>query len=199
MEKIEKIEKRYDPQISGSFHPLSQPFGIVLTLSILISLQSSTPALTAEPGTRLQVPLGWIETTESAQSQRWKPAARPKMRGSLFLPCHYFDYAVGTSTGGSVIPFGFSYVALIGHSLIAIMLGRLRMTVNDCIAEFQDLGEKVFGHPRLALPGLTAIMPRDKYDHIELEKAIKDIVRKQGPEFYSDTLFRQPNDTMCRT
>ena len=33
------------------------------------------------------------------------------------LPCHYFDYMYGTSTGG----------------LISVMLGRLRMTVPQCL------------------------------------------------------------------
>ena len=49
-----------------------------------------------------------------------------------FLPCHYCDYIGGTSTGG----------------LIAIMLSRLRMSVDDCIREYIRLGEEVFGQPR---------------------------------------------------
>ena len=50
---------------------------------------------------------------------------------SLYLPCHYFDYVAGTSTGG----------------LIAIMLGRLRMTVDDCIEEYEHLSARVFQKP----------------------------------------------------
>ena len=38
-------------------------------------------------------------------------------------PCDYFDMIGGTSTGG----------------LIAIMLGRLQMTVNNCISAYRDL------------------------------------------------------------
>ncbi|AEO64088.1 1e61e135-7bb5-4506-85fe-6b40823d76de [Thermothielavioides terrestris] len=37
-----------------------------------------------------------------------------------YLPCHYFDYIAGTSVGG----------------LVAIMLGMLGMSVDDCIDEF---------------------------------------------------------------
>ncbi|KAK4171585.1 hypothetical protein QBC36DRAFT_382447 [Triangularia setosa] len=43
-------------------------------------------------------------------------------------PCDYFDIISGTSTGG----------------LIAIMLGRLRMTVDDCINAYASLSESVF-------------------------------------------------------
>ena len=45
-----------------------------------------------------------------------------------YLPCHYFDYVSGTSTGG----------------LIAIMLGRLRMSVDEAIEEYKRLSAKVF-------------------------------------------------------
>ena len=45
-----------------------------------------------------------------------------------WLPCHYFDYCTGTSTGG----------------LIAIMLGRLRMNIDDCIKAYEDLSDSVF-------------------------------------------------------
>ena len=50
---------------------------------------------------------------------------------SFYLPCHYFDYISGTSTGG----------------LIAIMLGRLRMNVDDCIEEYEHLSARVFQKP----------------------------------------------------
>ncbi|MCJ1381385.1 hypothetical protein MMC17_004495 [Xylographa soralifera] len=51
---------------------------------------------------------------------------------SDFRPCHYFDYIAGTSTGG----------------LIAIMLGRLRMSVDDAITVYTELESKVFVRPR---------------------------------------------------
>ncbi|KAG9077252.1 hypothetical protein FS749_010876, partial [Ceratobasidium sp. UAMH 11750] len=43
-------------------------------------------------------------------------------------PCEYFDLIAGTSTGG----------------LIAIMLGRLRMSVDDCIKQYHRLAKKIF-------------------------------------------------------
>lgn len=47
---------------------------------------------------------------------------------SRYLPCHYFDYVSGTSTG----------------ALIAIMLGRLCMNIDACIEEYEHLSASVF-------------------------------------------------------
>ncbi|KIO27731.1 hypothetical protein M407DRAFT_53822, partial [Tulasnella calospora MUT 4182] len=43
-------------------------------------------------------------------------------------PCDYFDLIGGTSTGG----------------LIAIMLGRLRMSIPECIAAYAELSKLIF-------------------------------------------------------
>ncbi|OJD32035.1 calcium-independent phospholipase a2-gamma [Diplodia corticola] len=51
------------------------------------------------------------------------PDETPKNHDAGYLPCHYFDFAGGTSTGG----------------LIAILLGRLRMTVDEAITAYEDL------------------------------------------------------------
>lgn len=70
------------------------------------------------------------------------------------LPCHYFDYMYGTSTGG----------------LIAVMLARLRMTVLQCLDIYREVGHKLFGHRRNVLPLAT------KYHHKPLEDAVRRIV-----------------------
>ncbi|KAJ7878256.1 acyl transferase/acyl hydrolase/lysophospholipase [Mycena leptocephala] len=44
------------------------------------------------------------------------------------LPCNYFDLIGGTSTGG----------------LIALMLGRLRMSVKDAVKAYGELSKEVF-------------------------------------------------------
>lgn len=71
------------------------------------------------------------------------------------LPCHYFDYMYGTSTGG----------------LIATMLGRLRMSVPQCLEIYRQVGNDLFGHKRSVLPLTT------KYHHKPLEKAVQRIVK----------------------
>ncbi|KAI0379889.1 FabD/lysophospholipase-like protein [Hypomontagnella monticulosa] len=76
-----------------------------------------------------------------------------------FLPCHYFDYIAGTSTGG----------------LIAIMLGRFRMTVDDCIHEYKSLSGKVFGKSR-PLHALNSPFPFCKYNTKKFEEVIKDVI-----------------------
>ena len=44
-----------------------------------------------------------------------------------YRPCHYFDYIGGSSTGG----------------LIALMLGRMRMSVDDALTSYQKLSENI--------------------------------------------------------
>lgn len=85
-----------------------------------------------------------------AGSKRWT------FNEDELLPCHYFDYMYGTSTGG----------------LISVMLARLRMTVPQCLEIYRQVGEDLFGHRRNVLPLAT------KYRHKPLEKAVQRIVRE---------------------
>lgn len=55
------------------------------------------------------------------------------------------------------------------------MLSRFRMTVDDCIKEYQTLGAKVFGHPRPLAKG--AILWH-KFDYRTLEAVIKDVTQR---------------------
>ena len=73
------------------------------------------------------------------------------------------------------------------------------MSTDECIEEYEQLGGRIFGHPRRFHRRNTRIVPREKYDHLELEKAIKDIVKKRSPLQDHGTMFRQPDDMMCRT
>ncbi|KAF2190033.1 FabD/lysophospholipase-like protein [Zopfia rhizophila CBS 207.26] len=77
---------------------------------------------------------------------------RPSEKGELLRPCDYFDLICGTSTGG----------------LIAIMLGRLRYTVQDAIGVYLSLTETVF----------TSISPDTDaaFDHKVLEEQIKGVI-----------------------
>jgi hypothetical protein len=76
------------------------------------------------------------------------------------LPCHYFDFMYGTSTGG----------------LIATMLGRLRMTTAECLEVYRSVGDDLFGRRKSSLPLAT------KYYHEPLERAVQKIVGKQCHE-----------------
>ncbi|TLD38810.1 FabD/lysophospholipase-like protein [Venturia nashicola] len=84
-----------------------------------------------------------------------------------YLPAHYFDYVGGTSTGG----------------LISIMLGRLRMSVEDCMREYEKLSDDIFGHPRLASVKGPVPWLRDKYNGETIQKAVEDVIsRRMSPE-----------------
>ncbi|EMD85806.1 hypothetical protein COCC4DRAFT_207232 [Bipolaris maydis ATCC 48331] len=85
---------------------------------------------------------------------------RREFKEDELLPCHYFDYMYGTSTGG----------------LISVMLARLRMTVPQCLEIYRKVGNELFGHRRNILPLAT------KYDHKPLEKAVQDIVKQYCKE-----------------
>lgn len=74
-------------------------------------------------------------------------------KATLLLPCHYFDFIIGTSTGG----------------LIAVMLGRLRLDMDACIHAYKQLGTYIFGNWRWWR--LT------KYDHRRLRRAVKFVVK----------------------
>ncbi|KAF2859516.1 FabD/lysophospholipase-like protein [Piedraia hortae CBS 480.64] len=70
------------------------------------------------------------------------------------LPCHYFDFMYGTSTGG----------------LIATLLGRLRMTVSESLELYRHVGNDLFGKQRSHIPLMT------KYRHQPLEHAVQEVV-----------------------
>jgi hypothetical protein len=76
------------------------------------------------------------------------------------LPCHYFDFMYGTSTGG----------------LISIILGRLRMSVTEGLELYRKVGDDLFGRRRSRIPLMT------KYYHEPLEKAVRDVVSKRCSE-----------------
>lgn len=83
-------------------------------------------------------------------------STRQEFNENELLPCHYFDYMYGTSTGG----------------LISVMLARLRMTVPQCLEIYRRVGQELFGHRRNILPLAT------KYHSEPLEKAVQEIVRQ---------------------
>lgn len=76
------------------------------------------------------------------------------------LPCHYFDYMWGTSTGG----------------LVALMLGRLRMSVTQALEVYRGVGDTIFGDKRwLNARGINFLAT--KYKHLNVKKAVMEITR----------------------
>lgn len=103
-------------------------------------------------------PAGALEPPEPAL-ERNSPSSPPEGTTAFedsLLPCHYFDYMYGTSTGG----------------LIATMLGRLRMNIPQCLKIYREVSDGLFGKKRSVIPLTT------KYYHKPLEIAVKGIVKQ---------------------
>ncbi|KAG5758689.1 hypothetical protein H9Q72_013178 [Fusarium xylarioides] len=81
-------------------------------------------------------------------------------RVDRYLPCHYFDYIAGTSTGG----------------LSSIMLGRLRMSVDQALDTYKSFGNAVFGKPRRFHELSLSYWPRAKYSCRQTREAYKKII-----------------------
>jgi patatin-like phospholipase/acyl hydrolase len=95
-------------------------------------------------------------------------------------PCDFFDMICGTSTGG----------------LIAIMLGRLKLSVSDCILEYKKLSASVFTkcHHRMNWKGEI----QGRFSHEALEEGVKDLLRRLNlPE---NELLKEANgNPSCKT
>ncbi|THZ03199.1 phospholipase, patatin family protein, partial [Aureobasidium pullulans] len=91
-------------------------------------------------------------------------------------PCDYFDVIGGTSTGG----------------LIAIMLGRLDMSVDECIKAYTELSATVF-HKKHRIPVDIKGNLKERYDSKVLEQAIKQIIRDRNLD--ENTLLKDPQGT----
>ncbi|KAF4167438.1 hypothetical protein CNMCM6936_005054 [Aspergillus lentulus] len=79
-------------------------------------------------------------------------------------PCEVFDLIGGTSTGG----------------LIAIMLGRLEMDVDECISAYIELTKVIFEEKLNLLPFGGALKMRSRFDSGKLKDAIMDITARHG-------------------
>ena len=80
------------------------------------------------------------------------------------------------------------------------MLSRLRMSVDDCIAEYLALGGQVFGKPRhfhqLIWP--LAWLDRTKYNATKLENAIHQVLERRGERVERNGYFKS-EEGLCRT
>jgi len=94
-------------------------------------------------------------------------------------PCDYFDMIGGTSTGG----------------LIAIMLGRLGMDVNECIKAYKAISPKIFTkvHHRINFKGRV----QGRFDHTAIEAGVKELLKRGGLE--EDARLQHSGPHMCKT
>ena len=76
------------------------------------------------------------------------------------------------------------------------MLGRLSMTVEECLEAYETLSVKAFGKPR-RFHFKNCWIPRNKYDHGPLEDAIREVVELRCGQ--ANAILNQPKKDMCRT
>ncbi|KAH9207828.1 acyl transferase/acyl hydrolase/lysophospholipase, partial [Leptodontidium sp. 2 PMI_412] len=104
-------------------------------------------------------------------------------------PCDHFDLMGGTSTGG----------------LIAIMLGRLRMSVKDCIDAYTTLMDNIFvkqrhrvkiGKDKKLTEPNTWVDVQGKFDDEVLEEAVRTILKKFG--YKEDELLKDASPSGCK-
>lgn len=104
--------------------------------------------------------------------ERLNPASPPK-------PCEYFDLIGGTSTGG----------------LIALMLGRLQMSIDEAIQAYEDLSPKIFEKQRHRVSVWGKVQGR--FSHEELEDAVKRMMSKLKMD--GKSLLKDERSSACRT
>lgn len=85
-------------------------------------------------------------------------------------PCEVFDLIGGTSTGG----------------LIAIMLGRLGISVDQAIEEYRDLSKEIFGDKKM-------FFSDGIFKATNLQKAIQSVVQRYDPQGDPNAKLLQPD------
>ncbi|KAJ7878236.1 FabD/lysophospholipase-like protein, partial [Mycena leptocephala] len=91
-------------------------------------------------------------------------------------PCNYFDLIGGTSTGG----------------LIALMLGRLRMSVKDAVKAYGELSKEVFSD-------VKSQGSDGRFKASKLEKAIKGIVGSHSASQDPEEGMEDTREHPCKT
>ncbi|MCJ1306925.1 hypothetical protein MMC25_000569 [Agyrium rufum] len=105
---------------------------------------------------------------------------RKKESKPVVRPCDVFDLIGGTSTGG----------------LIAIMLGRLEMTVEACIIAYEELMKSVFEAQSNWLPIGWTGNTKARFDSVKLRKAIENVVTDSGAS--TEELLNNGQERGCR-
>ncbi|KAI9858936.1 MAG: hypothetical protein M1813_007238 [Trichoglossum hirsutum] len=105
-------------------------------------------------------------------------------RGKKLEPWQEFDLIGGTSTGG----------------LLAIMLGRLRMSLDDCQDAYLNLSERIFQPVRssanVAGRLVDFVQANGKFDASRLEECVKQILKDQGKK--ESELLKEDDTDTCK-
>ncbi|OXV07447.1 hypothetical protein Egran_04789 [Elaphomyces granulatus] len=107
-----------------------------------------------------------------------------RQRGKKLEPWQEFDLIGGTSTGG----------------LLAIMLGRLRMSLDDCEAAYLNISRRIFQPIRHRAnkigQAVDFLQANGKFDAAKLEDCIKEILAELKMD--QDMLLKEDDDKACK-
>jgi hypothetical protein len=78
--------------------------------------------------------------------------------------------------------------------LIAIMLGRLRMSIDECIDAYLSISDRVFQIKRHRSTVKDEIQGR--FDSHELERAVKKVIKAQG--LSEEALLKGVSENSCK-
>lgn len=94
-------------------------------------------------------------------------------------PCDYFDMIGGTSTGG----------------LIALMLGRLGMTIDECTEAYDELSPDIFtqAHHRMNWQGKV----QGRFNHEAIKAGVKKMLKDCGLD--EDALLRDASKSASKS
>lgn len=74
------------------------------------------------------------------------------------------------------------------------MLGRLQMSIDECIDAYLQLSDRIFRKKRHRLTIKGKI--QGQFDSEELERAVKEIITKRGLQ--EDALLKDESDAACK-
>lgn len=77
------------------------------------------------------------------------------------------------------------------------MLGRLEMSVDECITAYSDLAAAVFGEKLSRIPVNRKGEVKPRFDSARLESAIEKVVTQSGAS--ATALFNDKTERGCRT
>ena len=118
----------------------------------------------------------------SLQDKGLDPMSSDIKLTSRYLPCHYFDYVSGTSTGG----------------LVAIILGRLRWNIDDCIKEYERLSAMVFQKPVAQRSSINK-NEEERWGHLKNEFNMLRPIWPSPSENRKDPVLFKSDPVRCRT
>lgn len=81
------------------------------------------------------------------------------------------------------------------------MLGRFRMTVRDCLHEYESLGGEIFGKPRFFTQLRFMVGHRTKYNGAKLKTVFENVTarRREGLEEDSVEITFPSGRALCKT